>query len=64
MLEDIIEVGERTSEFPPVDGLRSFTGVFEGNAEVSTARASGFRGLDGSCCVTYLRLKKVVSIKK
>lgn len=64
MLEDIIEVGERTSEFPPVDGLGSFTGVLEGDTEVSTARAGRFGGLDGGCCVTNLELRGVVSIYK
>ena len=54
MLEDIVEVGNGTGEFPPVDGLGSFTSVFEGDTEVGTARASGLRGLNCGCCVADL----------
>ena len=55
VLEDIVEVSDGTSEFPPVDGLGGFASVFEGDTEVGTARASGLRGLNCGGCVTDLK---------
>ena len=54
VLEDIVEVGDGTSEFPPVDGLSGFASVFEGDTEVGAARASGLRRLNCGCCVADL----------
>ena len=50
----IVEVGEGAGEFPAVDCLGGFAGVFEGAAEVGAARAGGFRGFEMGGCVADL----------
>ena len=46
VLEHVAQVGEGAVEFPAVDGLGGFAGVFEGDAEVGAPGAGGFRGVD------------------
>lgn len=53
--QNILQVGNSASELPSVDGLSSLTGVLEGYAEVGTAGAGRFGGLDLGGCVAYLR---------
>lgn len=54
MRDNIIQICDCALQFPPVDRLCRFTGVFEGNAEVGTASSSGFAGFDCCCCVADL----------
>lgn len=54
MPNDIVQVCDGALEFPAVDGLCGFAGVFEGDAEVGTASAGGFGGFDMGGCVADL----------
>ncbi len=51
---DILEEGDGALKLPAVDGLGRLAGVLEGDAEVGTAGAGRFRGLDLSRCVSDL----------
>ena len=46
MIEHIFEIGDCAGEFPAVDGLGGFAGIFEGDAEVGAAGAGGFGVFD------------------
>lgn len=54
MPNNIVQIRDGALELPAVDGLGGFTGVFEGDAEVCTASAGGFRGFDVGGCVADL----------
>jgi len=61
LLNHIVKVGQCALQLPAVDGLRCLAGVLEGDAQVSTARAGGFRRLDVGGCVTDLEERACVS---
>lgn len=54
LLNHIVEVGQRALQLPAVDRLGRLAGVLEGDAQVGTARAGGFRRLDMGGCVPDL----------
>lgn len=54
MIDHIAQVGQRALELPPIDGLRCFTGVLEGDAEVGAVGAGGFALLYRGGCVADL----------
>ena len=51
---DVFEVREGAGEREAVDGLGCFAGVFEGDAQVGAAGASGFRGGNWGAAVSNL----------
>ena len=57
----IVEVGEGALQFPAVDGLGGFAGVFEGAAEVGAPGPRGFAWLEVGGCVADLVVEEVVS---
>lgn len=61
MLDDIVEISDRTSEFPAIDSLSRFTGVLERDAKVSSAGTGGLRRLEMRGCVADL-MQVVVSL--
>jgi hypothetical protein len=58
---DVLQEGDGALELPAVDGLGGLAGVLEGDAEVGTAGAGRFRGLDLSGGVTNLQSHTWVS---
>ena len=61
MFNHIVQIGQRALQFPAVDRLGGFPGVFEGDAEVGAVGAGGFALLDCGSCVADLRLRRGVS---
>ncbi len=54
MSNHIAQIRKGAIKFPSVDGLGGFAGVFEGDAEVSTAGAGRLARFDVGGCVTDL----------
>lgn len=61
LLNHIVEVGQCALKLPAVDRLSCLAGVLEGDAQVGTARAGGFRRLDVGGCVADLEERAGVS---
>ena len=59
MIDHIAQICQGALELPAIDRLCCFTGVFEGDSEVSAASAGGFAGLDGRGCVADLVKEKM-----
>ena len=64
MINHIGQICQRALEFPSIDSLSSFTGVFEGDAEVGAVSAGGFALLDRCGCVADLLEKKRISWRR
>lgn len=54
MIDDIIQIGDCSREFPSVDCLGSFTRVLEGDTKIGATGSGGFLGCDLCCCVADL----------
>jgi hypothetical protein len=61
VLLDILEELDGALEFPSIDCLGGFAGIFEGNSKVGTASAGRLRRMDLSCCVSDLNVREFVS---
>ena len=59
MPNNIAQIFKSTLEFPSVDSLGGFAGVFEGDTEVSAASAGRFAGLYFCGCVANLDGRRV-----
>ena len=64
MINHIGQVCQRALEFPSIDSLSRFTGVFEGDTEVGAVSTGGFALLDRCGCVADLHEKEVVSWRR
>ena len=58
MFDDVVQIGQGPLQFPSVDGLGALARVLERDAEVGSARAGRFGGLDVRCCVADLCSKR------
>lgn len=54
VIDYIAQICQRALEFPAIDSLCGFAGVFEGDAEVGAVGAGGFALLDCRGCVADL----------
>lgn len=59
LVDYVVQVGQRALQLPAVDRLGGFAGVFERDAEVGAAGASGLGGLDLGGCVADLEVVMV-----
>ena len=64
MINHIGQICQRALEFPSIDSLSRFTGVFEGDAEVGAVSAGGFALLDRRGCVADLHEKERISWRR
>ena len=58
MVNHIGQICQRALEFPSIDSLGRFSGVFEGDAEVGAVSAGRFALLDRCGCVADLYEKE------
>ena len=61
MVDHIAQIRQSALEFPTIDSLSRFAGVFKGDAEVGAVSAGGFALLDRGSCVADLDGSKGVS---
>lgn len=54
MIDDIIEIGECSREFPSVDCLSGFSCVLERDTKIGATGSGGFLRCDLGCCVADL----------
>jgi hypothetical protein len=62
MIDDISKICKSALELPAIDGLCSFAGVLEGDAEVGAVSAGGLAWLDRGGCVADLKSRENVSL--
>lgn len=54
MIDDIIQIGERSREFPSVDCLGGFSSILERNTKIGATSSGGLLRCDLGCCVSDL----------